>query len=327
MYDSVVYSKEGVTNSIKISLVIPVFNEHEAITGVFKEAYKVLSESGLLYEIIIVDDGSSDGTLEILKKLSPLTVVVLRRNFGQTAALDAGIKKAKGNFIVTMDGDGQNDPRDIVKLLQEIEDKSLDVVSGWRKKRQDPFLKKFFSRSAALLRKPLINDGIHDSGCTLKIFRRECFDNTDLSGEMHRFIPGLLRIKGFRVGELVVNHRERSAGKTKYNIWRGPHGILDMFSIWFWRKYSDRPLYLFGGVGIVFIIISAIAGFWAIYEKVVYGLDLSDTALTVLSMFGFVVGVQFFVFGLLADILLKNYFTSRGEATYEVKAIYKNDHV
>lgn len=313
------------TQSMRISIVIPVYNEEVLVEKVHKEVVKVLDQLQKPYEIIFVDDGSIDNTERELRKLHPVTVIRFRRNFGQTAALDAGIKEARGEYIVTMDGDGQNDPHDIPNLLKEIESKNLDVVSGWRKCRQDPPMKKLASRTAAVMRRMLINDGIHDSGCTLKIFRRECFDHTDLSGEMHRFIPGLLKIKGFSVGEIVVNHRRRVLGETKYNTWRGVHGILDMFAVWFWRKYADRPLYLFGGVGIFLLAVSVLAGGWALYEKIFHGLDLSDTALTIFAMFGFLIGIQFFVFGILVDIILKNYFATKGESVYEVKGIYKSD--
>jgi len=305
----------------EISLVIPVYNEEESVKLLHQEIVSVMHTIGTPYEIIFVDDGSTDGTRDVLGGLVPVKVISFRRNFGQTAALDAGIKHATGSYIVTLDGDGQNDPHDIGSLLEAIKDKDIDVVAGWRKTRKDTFGKRFASRIAAIARKILINDGIHDSGCTLKIFRRECFDHIDLSGEMHRFIPGLLKIRGFRVGEIVVNHRSRAHGTTKYNIWRGVRGTLDMFSVWFWRKYSDRPLHLFGGIGIVLLLLSIISGTWALYEKLVFGFDLSDTALTMLSMFGFLIGIQFFVFGLLADIMSKNHFATRNEVVYDIKDI------
>src|SRR5690606_36402750 len=186
------------------------------------------------YEIIMVDDGSSDGTLKVLKTLAPVTVIRLRSNFGQTAALDAGIKAAQYPYIITMDGDLQNDPADAPRLIAHLEEHDLDVVSGWRKNRKDPFSKKFISRGANVLRGILVNDGIHDSGCTLKIYRKECFDNVNLYGEMHRCIPALLKMRGFSIGELPVNHRPRHAGKSKYNLKRTLKGLVDMIMIWFW---------------------------------------------------------------------------------------------
>ena len=160
----------------------------------------------------------------------------MRKNFGQTAAMDAGIKAAQYDYIVTMDGDRQNDPADIPKLVKYLEDNNLDIVSGWRKNRKDTVMKKFTSRVANFLRGIIVKDHIHDSGCSLKIYKKECFDHINLYGEMHRFIPALLKIKGFEVGEVVVNHRPRTAGVTKYNWKRTVKGFVDMISLWFWSK-------------------------------------------------------------------------------------------
>ena len=245
----------------------------------------------------------------------------MRANFGQTAAMDAGIKAASGFYLATLDGDGQNDPAEIPKLIEKLEMDDLDVVSGWRKNRKDTFMKKFSSKCAAFIRKLLINDGIHDSGCSLKVYKSECFKGVTLYGEMHRFIPAILKIKGFKIGEMVVNHRPRTTGKTKYNWKRGIKGILDMFSVWFWKKYANRPLHLFGGLGILLIFISFISGLLAVCKKIFLDQDLSDTALTELSMFGFFTGIMFFIFGLLADILSKNYFAIHNEEAYSIKEV------
>lgn len=220
-----------------ISIVIPLKDEEKNVSKLHREVKEVFKKNKLKGEFIFVDDGSSDKTLEELKKLKPIKVIAFRKNFGQTAAMDAGIKEAKGEVIVTMDGDLQNDPNDIPKLLNKMEE-GFDVVSGWRKNRKDSFSKKFASRGANWLRGILIKDGINDSGCSLKAYKKECFDNLDLYGEMHRFIPATLKIKGFRIGEVVVNHRPRIAGKTKYNFKRVLKGFLDMLSVWFWRKFS-----------------------------------------------------------------------------------------
>ena len=311
-------------NIEKISVVIPVYNEEGSVAMLHKEILDVMNALGVSYEVIFVDDGSTDDTFEKLKKISPAKVIKFRRNFGQTAALDAGIKSAKGSVIITMDGDGQDDPAEIPKLIEKMKQGDFDVVAGWRRKRKDKFLKKFSSRSAALIRKILVNDGIHDSGCTLKAYKKECFDHLDLVGEMHRFIPALLKIKGFKIGETEVNHRPRMFDKTKYNWKRGVKGGLDMLSVWFWKKYSSKPLHLFGGIGLLLIIISGISIAYALYEKIVYGLDLSSTALTDLSMFGFLIGVQFFVFGLLTDVVSKIYFASTRDTVYDIKEIIEN---
>lgn len=324
------YIAKFMTNSMnrtdkKISVVVPVYNEEEAVVQLHNEIIKVMQSLRVPYEIIFVDDGSTDGTFDVLEKLSPITIIRFRRNFGQTAALDAGIKNASGYYVITMDGDGQNDPADIPQMVKTLESKNLDVVSGWRKKRHDPLLKKLASRAAALVRKILINDGIHDSGCTLKVYKRECFEHVDLVGEMHRFIPALLRIKGFSVGEFVVNHRQRKTGKTKYNWTRGVRGILDMISVWFWKKYANRPLHLFGGIGVILIIVSFVAGGIAVYQKIALGQDLSDTALTILALFSFLAGIQLFVFGLIGDIVSKNYYASTRDAVYDIREIVEKN--
>jgi len=308
----------------EISVVVPVYNEKDAVVKLHSEILKVLHGLNLSYEIIFIDDGSTDGTFDELRKLSPIKIIQFRKNFGQTAALDAGFKYADGDVIVAMDGDGQNDPSDIPKMLKVLEDENVDVVSGWRKKRKDPFSKKIASRLAATLRKFLIDDGIHDSGCTLKVYRRECLEHLDLFGEMHRFIPALLKIKGFKIGEVEVNHRPRETGKTKYNWKRGVKGILDMFSVWFWKKYAGRPLHLFGTLGLVLISISFFSGIWVTYQKIFLGFDLSDTFLTELTMFGFLIGIQFIIFGLIADLISKIYFSSTEDKFYKIKeVIYK----
>jgi glycosyltransferase involved in cell wall biosynthesis len=306
---------------IYLSVVVPVYNEEGAAAELHREILETCLKLNKPFEIIFINDGSSDKTVEVLKTLSPIKIVNLRTNFGQTAAMDAGIKAAQGYYIGTLDGDGQNDPAEIPNLIKKLEADDLDVVSGWRKNRKDTFMKKFSSKCAAYVRKKLINDGIHDSGCSLKVYKKECFNGVTLYGEMHRFIPAILKIKGFKIGELVVNHRARTTGKTKYNWKRGVKGILDMFSVWFWKKYANRPLHLFGGMGVLLIFVSFISGLLAVYKKIFLNQDLSDTALTELSMFGFFTGIMFFIFGLLADILSKNYFATHNEEAYSVKEV------
>lgn len=308
---------------IDISIVVPAYNEEGSVGELHEEIVSVMNTLGRGYEIIFIDDGSTDGTFQKLSSLSPIKIIRFRKNFGQTAALDAGIKEVQGTYIITMDGDGQNDPADIPRLIDAVEKNNLDVVSGWRKNRQDLLSKRFFSRCAAMLRKILINDGVHDSGCTLKIYKKECFEKVDLVGEMHRFIPALLSIKGFKIGEIVVNHRARKMGQTKYDWKRGIKGVLDIFSVWFWKKYASRPLHLFGAFGIFLILSSAISGVVVVYEKFFLRLDLSDTVLTELTLFGFVMGVQFIVFGLLADVLSKSYFSVTKDTVYDVQEIIK----
>jgi glycosyltransferase involved in cell wall biosynthesis len=309
--------------ALLLSVVVPVFNEAESIGALHSEIVALCRQEGYSFEVIIVDDGSMDGTAQVVKKLSPVSYVQLRRNFGQTAALDCGIKRAKGELIVTMDGDGQNDPKDIPRLLAYMRENDLDLVSGWRVKRRDPFLKRFFSRVANLLRGVIIRDGLHDSGCALKIYRAECFEGISLFGEIHRFIPALLKIKGFRVGEIKVNHRPRRAGKSKYGWKRGIKGLIDMISVWFWNKYAVRPLHLLGGLGIVCFM----AGFGTALVGIVFyaaGITLFRFFLPVLASFLLISGIQFFLFGLMADMLAKSYFETSPDTPYSVREAVEN---
>lgn len=302
-----------------VSIVVPIFNESENVRALFDDINAVCIRERLDYEIIFVDDGSTDDTAEIVKHVSPLKYIQMRRNFGQTAAMDAGIKAAKNDYIITMDGDRQNDPADIPRLIDFLETNGLDVVSGWRKNRKDPFFKRFTSRGANLLRGIIVKDNIHDSGCSLKIYRRECFQGLNLYGEMHRFIPALLKIKGFTVGEIVVNHRPRTAGKTKYNWKRTVKGFIDMISVWFWNKYSVRPLHLLGGLGIVSLFCGAVFGVWTVILFIV-GKSLTDNFHPYLSMTFMITGVLLFVFGLMSDILTKIYYGSKIDMPYSIKA-------
>jgi len=227
---------------VDISIVIPVYNEEENVEILHSELKEVMNKYN--YEIIFVDDGSSDNTFHNLSQINDdnLKIIKLRKNFGQTASLSAGFSNAKGKIIVQMDGDLQNDPKDIPKLIENLD--GYDMISGWRYNRNDPLSKKILSKFANSIRGLFIKERIHDSGCSLKAYKRECFEDIDLYGDMHRYIPALLGWKGFRIGEVKVNHRPRKFGKTKYNITRLTRGFLDLMNILFWRKYSERPLYL-----------------------------------------------------------------------------------
>jgi glycosyltransferase involved in cell wall biosynthesis len=306
-----------------ISVVVPLYDEE----GNVKELHKRILEScqaiGKPFEIIFIDDGSKDDTVKNCEGLSPLTLIKFRKNFGQTASFDAGIKQAKGDIIITMDGDLQNDPKDVKLLLEKMEE-GFDVVAGWRWQRKDSLWKKFFSRGANILRKILIQDNIHDSGCSLKAFKRECFEDMDLFGEMHRFIPALLELQGYSVGEVKVNHYPRTSGVTKYNWKRAMKGFVDMLSIWFWRKYSNRPLHLFGGTGIVLSFVGTLVLVWMAVEKMFFQATLSEKIWPLVGIFLILVGIQLFVFGLLADILLKVYYKNQKRMNYNIKEISVN---
>jgi hypothetical protein len=222
-----------------------------------------------------------------------------------------------------MDGDRQNDPNDIPMLIERLYAERLDVISGWRKDRKDPFAKNFVSRGANFLRKILINDGIHDSGCSLKVYKRDSFNGVTLYGEMHRFIPAILKIKGYRVGEAVVSHRARTAGETKYNYRRTLKGLIDMTSVWFWNRYAVRPLHLLGGIGILFMLFGMGAGIGAVIE-VVNGKAVNDSGWALLTIFLFLSGLQLFVAGLLSDIAIKTYFGTTRDVSYSIANEFTN---
>lgn len=309
-----------------LSIVIPVFNEKGNVSELHRRIIQALNPLHRAYEVIFVDDGSDDGTFEELKHLpAPVKIIRFRRNWGQTAAMDAGIKAAKGGIIVTMDGDLQNDPADIPHLIKKMEDDNLDVVSGWRKDRHDPFMKKFISKVAGVLRGILVKDGIHDSGCTLKAYKKECFSTVDLYGEMHRFVVALLMLKGYKVGEVVVKHHARKHGVTKYSLNRTVKGFLDMLSVWFWKKFANRPLHLLGGAGLFMILAGVLSGGLAVYKKLFQGVDLSDTAFTVLTMFLFFFGLFMFIAGILADMISKIYFANSRDRAYLIAEVIEKN--
>ncbi|MBU0707878.1 glycosyltransferase [Patescibacteria group bacterium] len=304
---------------IKYSVVVPVYNEEDNVIPLHNEIKEAMNRLNEPYEIIFVDDGSRDQTFNRLSALSPIKIVRFRKNFGQTAALDAGFKTAVGEIFIAMDGDRQNDPVDIPNLIEKISE-GVDVVSGWRYNRKDTSSKKFISQGADYLRKFFISDGIHDSGCTLKAYRKECFEDLTLFGEMHRFIPGVLRWRGFTVTEIKVNHRPRVAGETKYNWKRILKGLIDMISVWFWRKYSTRPLHLFGGMGIIMGSIGLILGLYLSIARALHAVSLQNSIWPLVSVFLIIVGIQLFISGLLADIAVKTYYNKK-RTTYSIKEI------
>ena len=313
---------------VAISFVIPVMNEsenvaqlHAEIVSAAKKSIAVLNDSvkdvSKQVEIIFVDDGSTDTTVAELKKLSPITIIELRRNFGQTAALDAGIKAASGEYLVTLDGDGQNDPASVPDMFKKLLDEDVDVVCGWRAKRKDSSSKRFISAGARWLRSFLVSDGVHDSGCTLRVYRGDCFNGLTLRGEMHRFIPALLKWRGFKVREMPVNHRARLHGVSKYSMSRTVKGFLDMLALWFFRKYASRPLHFLGGLGLL-AFLSGMFLFSFLFVMRLFGMiSLSDSIWPLVAVFGMLFGIQMFVSGLLMDLVISN---AKGEM-YQVKRV------
>lgn len=311
-----------------LSIVIPIYNEDKNIEPLYyeiKETLHILEKKDKIsgYEIIFVNDGSRDRSQEILMSLKKkednrLKIIQLRKNFGQTPALKAGFDNSEGDLVVTMDGDMQNDPRDIPRLIDKL-NLGYDVVSGWRYKRKDRLLKKIFSRMMNNLRIMIIGDKLHDYGCSLKIYRKECLKDLELFGELHRYITAYLYIKGYKIGEIKVNHRPRKAGKTKYKFNRGLNGLLDLFYLKFWSDYSNKPLHFFGRIGFYQWIIAIILLVEQIIKAYIIGELFLGPVLMLAAVFG-ISGLLFIIFGFLSEITIRSYFTNENKI-YSIKKI------
>ena len=305
-----------------LSVVIPVYNEEKNVRILFNKITSVLKPMGRPYEIIFVDDGSTDNTFRELDSIidSHLRIIKMRKNFGQTAALDAGFKHSRGEIIITMDGDLQNDPADIPLLIKKINE-GYDVVSGWRWKRKDPFSKKLLSKIANSMRIMLTKQVIHDSGCSLKAYKAEAIKDLDIFGEMHRYIPALLAWQGFRVGEVKVRHFYRKHGKSKYGMLRVFKGFLDLLVVVFWQKYSARPIHIFGGFGLLMIVAGGLVSVYMIIRRIIGNYSLSNRPLFLLAILTVILGFQFFMSGILADIAIKNYYKQNKKKNYSIERI------
>jgi glycosyltransferase involved in cell wall biosynthesis len=306
-----------------LSILIPVYNEEGNLLALSDRLITALKKTGRAYEVIFVDDGSSDGSLEILldisKKNPNIKVISLSRNFGQTAALSAAIDFSKGDILIPMDGDLQNDPEDILSLLQKIEE-GYDVVSGWRKRRKDPLLTR---RLPSMMANKIISwiGGVrlHDYGCTLKAYRRDILKNIRLYGEMHRFIPIYAQWIGARVSEIPVRHFRRESGASKYGMGRVFKVVLDLMVVKFLLSYSQKPIYVFGGMGLLMILGALLAGLYAIYLKFFKGTSFILTPLPLLCVLLLVLGFLSILMGFLAEVLTRTYYESQGKPTYQIK--------
>lgn len=306
-----------------ISIVVPVYNEQDNVEALYSGIRATLTAMGSSFEIIMVDDGSTDGSyrllLEIASKDPLLKVVRFRRNFGQTAAMAAGFDHAGGDIIIPMDGDLQNDPSDIPRLIEKINE-GFDVVSGWRRDRKDTFItRKIPSMLANALISRLTAVHLHDYGCTLKAYRREVLEGINLYGEMHRFVPALASQFGARVAELPVNHRPRLYGVSKYGISRTLRVILDLMTVKFLMSYSTKPIQLFGKWGIYTILAGLGSGTMTLYMKLFEHLSMNRNPLLILTGFLLFMGVQFIVMGLLGELNARTYFESQGKPIYVVR--------
>jgi glycosyltransferase involved in cell wall biosynthesis len=309
-----------------LSVVVPIYNEADNIPELHAELQGVLDGFGRPYEIVYVDDGSRDGSFDLLNDLAErhpeVLVLQFRRNFGQTAALAAGMEVSRGDVLVFMDGDLQNDPADIPRLIRTMEEGDYDVVSGWRKKRQDAALRrKLPSRMANRLISWVSGVHLNDYGCTLKAYRREVMENVRLYGEMHRFIPAYAAWAGARIVEQEVNHRARKHGQSKYGINRTIKVLLDLLTLKFLSSYSTKPIYLFGGLGTLCLLGGGLLLMVVVYMRIFEGLHINRNPLLEICVFMLLAGLLFITQGLLAELVTRTYHESQDKPTYVIRRI------
>ncbi len=313
---------------MNLSVVVPVFNEEKNIKILYQELIDVLIKLDLTFEIIFIDDGGTDKSLAILSELqendSRIVVISFRRNFGQTAALSAGFDYARGDIIVTLDGDLQNDPKDIPQLLQKLSE-GYDIVNGWRFDRKDSF---FSRRLPSIIANKIIsystNVKLHDYGCTLKAFRKEITQNIKLYGEMHRFIPAIASGMGSSVAEIKVNHRERKFGKSKYGISRTIRVVLDLITVKFLLSYATRPIQIFGLLGFSCGTIGFCIAVYLTIQRQFYGISLANRPILLLAILLIFMGLQFVTLGLLAELQSRTYHEAQNKPIYMIRQILKN---
>ena len=312
----------GEREPVQLSVVIPVRDEQENVGPLYQALRSALEPLGRRYEVIVVDDGSRDETFVRLSQLAAadphLKVVKLRRNYGQTAAMAAGFDHAGGEVIVPMDGDMQNDPADIAALLEKI-DEGYDVMSGWRKSRQDSFTRRLPSRIANWLIGRVTGVRLHDYGCTLKAYRAEVVRETRLYGEMHRFLPALAYQAGARITEIPVAHHPRAAGKSSYGLGRTFKVLLDLLTVKFLSVWSTKPSYVFGGSGAVLCLLGTAFVTWTAYEKIVNGIYVYRQPSLIVGVFLFTIGVNLIMLGLLAELVVRTHHESQAKPVYLVR--------
>lgn len=300
---------------MKYSLVIPAKNEEESIRPLYEAVKPVMEKLGGEWELIIIDDGSSDTTGAVIRQLRQqdprVKLISFRRSFGQTAAWSAGFDHASGDYVIVMDADLQNDPQDIPAMLTKMGQENLDVISGWRKNRQDKGALMLGSRIGNWVHRSVTGEKIHDHGCSLKIYTKESLKDLELYGEMHRYITALMSWKGFRVGEMVVRHHSRKFGQSNYTMRKKIKGFLDLVVVKFWIQYSARPMHFFGAIGVVFIIAGFLLGgtLGALWLWRIIGLAGRSTPL--LAVLLVLLGFQFLLTGVLADVVAKTYYTQK----------------
>ncbi|MFZ5912449.1 MAG: glycosyltransferase family 2 protein [Chloroflexota bacterium] len=311
---------------MNLSLVVPVFNEEQNLPLLFDAVKNTMDALPHTWELVFVDDGSTDGSLQVLKCLAHdhpdhVRVVVLRRNYGQTAAIVAGFDHSQGDIIILLDADLQNDPADIPLLLEKL-DQGYDLISGWRKERKDTFFTRTFpSRIANAIISYVTGVHLHDYGCTLKAYRREVLSGFRLYGEMHRFIPVFASSVGARITEISVNHHPRKYGKTKYGLERTVKVILDLFTVKFLVSYSNKPIYVFGGMGMLLGVGSVVMMAYLLVRRWLQGISVLGSPLFQLAVMFLIMGFQSFLMGLIAELQVRTYHESQRKPTYTLREV------
>ncbi|MBM5813237.1 MAG: glycosyltransferase family 2 protein [Cyanobacteria bacterium M_DeepCast_100m_m1_067] len=320
---------QPIPERLDLSVVVPLYNEQESLPQLVEQLLAAVRPLGLAFELVLVDDGSRDDTAIVLSRLTAtvpeLVAVLLRRNYGQTAAMAAGFDASRGAVLVTLDGDLQNDPADIPLLLSEL-NQGYDLVSGWRHQRQDAALQRLLpSRIANRLIARVTGVRLHDYGCSLKAYRREVVSDLNLYGELHRFLPALAFIEGARISEVKVNHHPRRFGVSKYGLDRTFRVLMDLLTVWFMKRFLTRPMHVFGFGGLAAMGVGLLIGLWLVGEKLLLGSDIGDRPLLLMGLLSFLTGVQLFCFGLLAELQMRTYHESQGRPIYRVRATLRGN--
>ncbi len=310
---------------LEVSIISPVFNERENLKTFVDSVIKVMHSTDMSWELIVVDDGSDDGSTTVIKELTNqdnIKCLLLAKNYGQTTAIQAGFDNAIGKYLVTLDSDLQNDPKDIPALLHKLIEEELDLVVGWRKNRKDNyFLRNLPSSIANKLIGNITGVKLHDYGCSLKAYRADVLKEVRLYGEMHRFIPAWMatKIPASKISELVVTHHPRIAGKSKYGISRTFRVFVDLISVYFFMRFFSRPGHFFGLIGLLLSSIGSLILIYLVSLKFIYGLDIGDRPLLIAGTLLVVVGIQFISFGVIGEILSRTYFASSKEKSYFIR--------
>ncbi|MGB3615842.1 MAG: glycosyltransferase family 2 protein [Elainellaceae cyanobacterium] len=313
------------TAALAVSIVVPVYNEVESLAPLVKAIIGTMSKLGMTYELICVDDGSTDGSVDLLRELvrehDTLRGIILRKNYGQTPAMAAGFKYAQGQAIVTLDGDLQNDPIDIPRIVAKL-DEGYDLVSGWRRYRQDDALTRLLpSKIANWLISRVTGVQLHDYGCSLKAYRTELIADMNLYGELHRFLPALAFIEGARITEIEVDHHARQFGQSKYGLGRTLRVALDLFTIAFMKTFLTRPMHVFGTLGLGSAGLGFLLSAYLTFVKFVFNQEIGSRPLLVLAVVLILAGIQLFSFGLLAELMMRTYHESQGRPIYRIREI------